>query len=335
MLFEHNILKLIFNNKNNLTLSEQNTLIENVFRKYNYISNKQNSGKFGEYLFEEYLKFKNINYEKQKKYTSIDKNIPSYIFDFVINDVAIEIKTNLYDSPGTAYEKIYSVPIKYRYIHRYGIKKMIIILMLDNENKIIFKNDKETNKWLNIFEHEGFEFKYFSNILIENIKPKQPIKWAGCKQNSINHILESINTINKNIDSYYEPFLGSGCVFINVVKSLNKIFKEYYVSDINVFIIKMFYLIEHNVNILINKLQEYELLYNKQTMDENKTLYNQYRDKFNKYIIDKIYNLDSIILFMFINKICYHGLYRVNNKGLFNVPFGNYENIKFDYNNLK
>ena len=339
MLFEHDILQLVFNNKANLSFDKQNELITKMFTKYNYKCSKQNSGKFGEYLFKEYLEHNNINYKYQQRYISNDKSIPSYIFDFVIDDnVAIEIKTNLYNSPGTAYEKIYGVPYKYRYVNRYGINKLIIMLLLDNENKVMFNNDAETNEWLKYCERNNIEFKYFTHELINNIVDiKSPIKWAGCKQNSLQYIIKYINKIinDKQIDYYYEPFLGSGCVLINVIKQYNNIFKHYYVSDTNAFIVKMFYLIEHDVNKLIDNLQFYIDEYNTNTMDKNKELYNTYRNKLNEYIITNKYNVNAIVLFMFINKVCYHGLYRVNSNGLFNVPFGNYKTITYNYDNLR
>ena len=339
MLFEHDILQLVFNNKANLSLNEQNELINSMFTKYNYHCSKQNSGRFGEYLFRDYLEHNHINYEYQKRYASNDKSIPSYVFDFVINDnIAIEIKTNLYNSPGTAYEKIFGVPYKYRYIKRYGISKLIIMLLLDNENKVVFNDDSETNEWLTQCEQNNISFKYFTHELVNNIvNIKPPIKWAGCKQNSLSYIFKETCRlmIEKPIKYYYEPFLGSGCVLINMIKQYGNTINHYYISDTNTFIIKMFYLIEHNVNLLIDRLQYYVNEYNNNTMDDNKELYNKYRNQLNKYIITNNYCVDSIVLFIFINRVCYHGLYRVNGNGLFNVPFGNYKSITYEYDNIQ
>ena len=334
MLFEYDVLRLVFNNKSGLPLDKQNELITNILTKYGYNCSKQNSGKFGEYIFKDYLEHNHIDYEYQKRYVSNDKSIPSYVFDFVINNnVAIEIKTNLYKSPGTAYEKIYSVPFKYRYLKRYCISKLIIMLLLDNENKILFNNDSETNEWLTYCEQNNIYFKYFSYELLNNINDvKPPIKWVGCKQNSLQHITKHIN---KSFDYYYEPFLGSGCVLINIIKQYGNLFNHYYISDTNVFIIKMFYLIEHNINMLIDRLQHYVNEYNNNPIDKNKEMYTIYRNQLNEYIITNNYNVNSIVLFMFINRICYHGLYRVNKNGLFNVPFGNYKSITYDYDNLR
>ena len=99
-----------------------------------------------------------------------------------------------------------------------------------------------------------------------------------------------------------------------------------YISDINSELINAYQVIKTNVDSLIEKLQEMQMLY--YPMDENgrKFYYYSIRDKFNNVNLCETTAIDKAAYFIFLNKTCFNGLYRVNRKGQFNVPMGAYKN---------
>lgn len=98
-----------------------------------------------------------------------------------------------------------------------------------------------------------------------------------------------------------------------------------YISDINAELINAYKTIKSNVDALISKLSEIQLLF--LPMDENgrKYFYYSSRDKFNGLELNDSNSTEKAALFIFLNKTCFNGLYRVNRKGQFNVPMGAYK----------
>lgn len=139
---------------------------------------------------------------------------------------------------------------------------------------------------------------------------KAPIKWAGGKSrliNKINHYLPP------NCHNYYEPFCGSGSVFLNVNLKTSSI-----VADINIQIINLFEQIKTHPKSLIKRLKRLQ-------KRNNSKSYAKYREKFNKVKNRK--GLLPASLFVYLNKAGYAGIYRENLSGNFNVPFGKYPKI--------
>lgn len=140
------------------------------------------------------------------------------------------------------------------------------------------------------------------------------LKWAGGKKRLV-HVLDSLSP--KNIEMYYEPFLGSGAFFFYL--SQTKIKFKAVLSDSNFDLINVYLQLRDNVTELIDLLYEHQINYYK-----NKEKYYYFiRDEYN--IKDDI---ESAARFIFLNKSCYNGLYRVNSSGCFNVPHGRYINPK-------
>jgi DNA adenine methylase len=107
---------------------------------------------------------------------------------------------------------------------------------------------------------------------------------------------------------YFEPFIGGGSVIIELLKhGLNKKYRCY---DINPMIVQMFKMIKENPNELIDTMRSYA----------DKNTKNDY------YRIREEFNLNpSVCKFMYLNKTCFRGQYRVSRKNKFNVPFGHYK----------
>jgi DNA adenine methylase len=155
----------------------------------------------------------------------------------------------------------------------------------------------------------------------KNAAFKPFLKWAGSKSRLIEK-LEPYFPSYREYNSYHEPFLGSGAVFFYLKNRDNK---PSFISDVNSDLINCFYVIKHNPNRLINQLTDYANKHNQQ-------LYLATRDKFNNvFDLNAAYEEDLIeraVMFIYLNKTCFNGLYRVNSKGEFNVPIGSYSNPK-------
>ncbi len=140
------------------------------------------------------------------------------------------------------------------------------------------------------------------------------LKWAGGKKRLVG-ILDKLTP--ENIDRYFEPFLGSGAFFFYLVQTKKK-FKAI-LSDSNFELINTYKELRDNPNELIEILHEHQLNYYKN------------REKYYYFIRDEYITKNNTELagkFIFLNKACYNGLYRVNRLGNFNVPHGRYINPK-------
>ena len=152
-------------------------------------------------------------------------------------------------------------------------------------------------------------------INISAMKPRPFIKWAGSKTKIVKKLYKYVP---KQFENYYEPFLGSGAFFFYLIQKRGNAFKAY-LSDLNPELINTFLIVRDNVDELIILLKEHQKEYYKNPR------------KYYYYIRDELNPKDCVeraARMIFLNKTCYNGLYRVNQKGKFNVPFGKYEKPK-------
>ena len=158
------------------------------------------------------------------------------------------------------------------------------------------------------------------------------VKWAGGKTQLLNEIRLKYPA---KIEKYCEPFVGGGAVLFDVLKIYNP--QEVLINDINEELINTYYQIKNSVDELIRILKKWEKTYNCISEEERQELYRIKRNDYNKLI--KEYRKNELVLkaalFIFLNKTCFNGLYRVNSDGLYNVPKGKYKKpIICDENNL-
>ena len=151
------------------------------------------------------------------------------------------------------------------------------------------------------------------------------LKWAGGKTQMLTHIREYIPTeLNSDINTYVEPFVGGGAVLFWILRNFSDV-KNVIINDINTDLTTTYIIIRDNANELISQLKILQKKYFTFSLDERKNYYLEIRQKFNERnnnpVIQSAY-------FIFLNKTCYNGLYRVNKKNEFNVPFGKYKNPK-------
>ncbi len=165
----------------------------------------------------------------------------------------------------------------------------------------------------------------------ETVKPF--IKWAGGKSQLLNEIREKYP---KKIEKYCEPFVGGGAVLLDVLANFQP--TEVLINDINSELVNTYCQVKTNVENLIEQLSNLQTAFWAADTDKRKLIYSSKRDRFNEMKVngDKNINLEKAALFIFLNKTCFNGLYRVNRKGLFNVPIGSYKNPPIcDADNLR
>jgi len=149
----------------------------------------------------------------------------------------------------------------------------------------------------------------FRQILTSS--PKPFVKWAGGKRQLIQVLSKHLP---KNYGTYFEPFLGGGAMLFHMItKNSNQ---KCIVSDLNSELVLSYTNIRNNVEELILSLKNHSKNYFK----NSKSYYYSVRDSNPQNEVEKTSRL------IFLNKTCFNGLYRVNNKGKFNVPLGRYTN---------
>ena len=135
------------------------------------------------------------------------------------------------------------------------------------------------------------------------------LKWVGGKR----QLLPEIKLLlPKHIKNYCEPFVGGGAVLFDLQP------KSAIINDINNDLILVYKVIKENVEDLIKELEEYpneeEFYYNLRNLDRDHNIFEALSD------------MKKAARVLYLNKTCYNGLYRVNNAGEFNSPFGRYKN---------
>ena len=178
--------------------------------------------------------------------------------------------------------------------------------------------------------------KKFSLFEKDRIECKPFIKWVGGK----GQLLSEINKLypvelGKNINKYAEIFVGGGAVLFDILSKYK--LDEVYISDKNLELINTYKSIRDDVGILIKLLKEMEEQYTSLNNENRKLYYYEKRREYNNLKINiEENNIEKAVLFIFLNKTCFNGLYRVNKKGEFNVPMGAYKKPKIcDEENLK
>lgn len=145
-------------------------------------------------------------------------------------------------------------------------------------------------------------------------RPKPILKWAGGKQQLLDTLLSRVPL---KYNKYIEPFLGGGALFFGLMP------KDAIIADLNPEIINLYQMVAKDVDTLI------ELLRLKKT-DEDTYYATRALDPNSLSLVEQAART------IFLNRNCFNGLYRVNRKGLFNVPYGRYKNPMIcDAENLK
>ena len=170
----------------------------------------------------------------------------------------------------------------------------------------------------------------------EGGKVKPFLKWAGGKGQLLSEIAKYYPFDDGKITKYAEPFVGGGAVLFDILNKFN--LKEVYISDINAELINTYCTIRDNIDNLVSMLDDMQSEFIPMDVEHRKAYYLQKRSRFNELKVNgsEKANTEKAALMIFLNKTCFNGLYRVNKRGLFNVPMGVYKNpLICDEENLR
>jgi len=164
------------------------------------------------------------------------------------------------------------------------------------------------------------------NILFPEAQYAKPfLKWAGGKRQliaAIEAVLPADISNRKHL-TYVEPFIGSGALMFWFLQKFPNV-RSAVINDINPDLTQAYTTVKDQPYDLINALKSIQdKYYNLSSDEDRKSFFLEKRDEFNSRQLSFLHNTALLI---FLNRTCFNGLYRVNSKGHFNVPFGRYEN---------
>jgi DNA adenine methylase len=145
---------------------------------------------------------------------------------------------------------------------------------------------------------------------MENNNLSPFLKWAGGKRQLLDKI---IDRMPKSFNNYYEPFIGGGALLFELQPA------KAVINDINASLINAYITIAEKPFEFISAVTELD----SQIPEDGKAYYYSLRERYNDKLVKTEYDTELAALFVFLNKHCFNGLYRVNAKGLFNVPYNN------------
>lgn len=159
-------------------------------------------------------------------------------------------------------------------------------------------------------------------------KAKPFLKWAGGKTQLLDQFenFYPLELYTGKLNKYIEPFVGGGAVFFHIIQKFN--FEYAYISDINKDLVLAYRCIQKKPAELINYLEIYQKEHNKRDRLEQKKFFLEIRQKYNQekeninYKLLSKKEIERIAQLIYINKVCFNGLFRLNSKGDFNVSFG-------------
>ncbi len=133
------------------------------------------------------------------------------------------------------------------------------------------------------------------------------LKWVGGKRQLLKNLTDLMPS---KINAYCEPFIGGGALLFHLQPDIA------YINDINSELINVYKVVKENIDELLIELSRYknepEIFYEVRNWDRDKNFY------------ASLSNIQRAARIIFLNKTCFNGLYRVNNSGEFNTPFGYY-----------
>lgn len=136
------------------------------------------------------------------------------------------------------------------------------------------------------------------------------VKWAGGKRQLLDRIKARLP---KHFNGYMEPFVGGGAVYFGLQP------EKAIINDINESLINAYRQIQISPEEFVNVISEHD----RKIADAGKEYYYKVRELYNDKLMRAEYDMELAVLFVFLNKHCFNGLYRVNGSGLFNVPYNN------------
>lgn len=129
----------------------------------------------------------------------------------------------------------------------------------------------------------------------------------------------------REYNRYYEPFIGGGAVVFALLP------ENALINDINEALINAYVQIRENVDSFLDNIHRIDSAIG----EDGKAYYYSMRNLYNMKLEKMEYDIELAALFVFLNKHCFNGLYRVNSKGLFNVPYNNSKRVSCDEESIR
>lgn len=145
------------------------------------------------------------------------------------------------------------------------------------------------------------------------------VKWAGGKRQLLTQIKERMP---EKYNNYFEPFVGGGAVTFALLP------ENALINDINKALINAYRQICNAPEVFLKAIKKLD----NEIWEDGKEYYYFLREHYNDKLMKTEFDVELAALFVFINKHCFNGLYRVNGKGLFNVPYNNSRRVSVDEN---
>lgn len=159
-----------------------------------------------------------------------------------------------------------------------------------------------------------------------NCKAKPFVKWAGGKSQILNTLANMLpqGLRDGEIKTYIEPFVGGGAMLFEVLQNYS--IHRSVIIDVNEELINCYRCIKADVQSCICVLHNLENCYLSLNEEGRSIFYYEVRSKYNSIQLNGNLDFEKAADFIFLNHTCFNGLYRVNKRGEFNVPFGKYKN---------
>jgi len=164
------------------------------------------------------------------------------------------------------------------------------------------------------------------------MQPAKPfIKWVGGKS----QLLEQIENFfphelkQERVKQYVEPFLGGGAMFFSLHEKYK--IKNAHLSDVNKDLILTYTIVQQKPEFLLDFLKQFQDEYDSTVQEKRNDFFLSVREHFNRQRFEINYNrisenwIPRAAQFIFLNKTCFNGLFRLNSRGEFNVPYGKYK----------
>ena len=155
---------------------------------------------------------------------------------------------------------------------------------------------------------------------------KPLLKWAGGKRHIADELFSNF-PVDWDKGTYIEPFIGGGAMFLHLAP------KKALIADLNIRLFGFYTHIKNSPNEVFDGIFEISKTFDKTPLEKKKDFYLELRSRYNSSVVSSV---ESAILLYSLNKLCFNGLYRVNSKGFFNVPFNGKDKVKlFDSTNFQ
>lgn len=158
------------------------------------------------------------------------------------------------------------------------------------------------------------------------------VKWVGGKRQLVERLR---HRMPDEIGDYYEPFVGAGALFFDIAQDSTLRRGTMHINDINESLVNCYAQIRDRCEDVMSLIDGYDEAINSCVNDDDaKQAYYSLRTRYNEKLSSSTFDVESAAMFISVNKHCFNGVYRVNGKGLFNVPYNGARVPSYERDNI-